>query len=152
MRMTCWLASLGLLCGGLALAQEPTESLKGTRPAPAPKPVPTEAPKAARPAPILFPTIPFPPSSPPVQDPRTGGWQQVRGGADEAGERAPSPSLGRNRPLLQKVCDHFRRKPLVGAPGATPASEEGGGTGPRCKLIFDFSAPAVSEFAVTPEG
>lgn len=43
--------------------------------------------------PILFPTDPFPPPAPPVMDPRTKAWEQVRGGMYVTGvPTAPQPA------------------------------------------------------------
>jgi hypothetical protein len=110
-RTSAWLVLLVL--GPAALGQPPI--------LPPPRPLPNQKKDAAADTkagngssrPVLFPQVPFPPPAPPVRDPRTGAWQQVRGpaGPHLDGLRFPMspPSVGKS-PVAHP--------PLVSQPGS----------------------------------
>ena len=96
-RAMAWLVILVL--GPAALAAPPL--LPSPRVLPEQKAT-AEADKAGQepPRPVLFPANPFPPPAPPVLDPRTGAWQQVRSAFDPL--EVPLPGAVPARPGVRK--------------------------------------------------
>jgi hypothetical protein len=79
-----WLALLGLILGAVpAGAQDlPRPRKKPTPPTASPAKGRRGEPGQAM-EPVRFPVVPFRPPAPPVLDPRTGAWQQVRSSPDD---------------------------------------------------------------------